>query len=140
MDDVGHKIKAELNKKNISIADLVRKTRLKQSAVDNIIYGRSKKKEIITKIAKALGLPSEYFLDSEVGTKFDHVLYHQAFNTVYEIMCQSKVSITREILNEYSYDVYLFAKKEGGSKVDLSSYAQGLVFAGIKQGILTVAR
>lgn len=137
MSKIGQQIKEELNKKQMTIASLAKKTNFPQATIDNVIYGRSKKREVITKIAKILGIPAEYFLEEESSNNFNAKLFHLAFNITYETMRTHKVEITKNLLDEYSYDTYLFALKEKvSSENDLHAYSKGLVFAGIKQGIL----
>ena len=70
--DIGRKIKEELDKQGMKISMLVKKTRLPQSSVDNVIYGRSKKRDIIVKIARALSVPVANFLEQDESNKFNH--------------------------------------------------------------------
>jgi transcriptional regulator with XRE-family HTH domain len=136
MNIIGDKIKEELKRQGITIADLVKKAKLPQASVDNIIYGRSKKKEIIAKIAKIFGLPIEYFLDIEAkSNKFNAKLYHLAFNIVYRILVERNVEITKNLIDEHVYDTYLFAlNNKNIEEKEMISYIQGMIFAEIKQG------
>lgn len=136
MNIIGDKIKEELRRQDVTIASLAKKAKLSQASVDNIIYGRSKKKEIIAKIAKVFGLPIEYFLDIEAkNNKFNAKLYHLAFNIVYKILVERNVEITKNIIDEHVYDAYLFTlNNKNIEEKEMISYIQGMIFAEIKQG------
>ncbi len=138
-DDIGRKIKKELERQGMSISQLVRKTKLPQSSVDNIIYGRSKKRDIIAKIARSLAIPIDYLLESNENNTFNASLYHLIFNVTYEQFAANRVNITKENLDEYCYNTYLYAAKEKIKDADIiRSYISGMTSLGIRQGYLKV--
>lgn len=135
MNDIGKIIRQYIERKGMTIAELARSTKLSQSTVDNIVYGRSKNKIALVKIAKSLSIPVEYLIHDK-NQDFDHKLYHKVFNIVYETLTQEKTCITKDVIDELVLDAFIFAGKEKFRDInEIKAYIQGIIFYKLKENI-----
>ena len=135
MNDIGKIIRQYIERKGMTIAELARSTKLSQSTVDNIVYGRSKNKIALVKIAKSLSIPVEYLIHDK-NQDFDHKLYHKVFNIVYETLTQEKICITKDVIDELVLDAFIFAGKEKFRDInEIKAYIQGIIFYKLKENI-----
>ncbi|MEQ9116060.1 MAG: helix-turn-helix transcriptional regulator [Rickettsiales bacterium] len=136
MSNAGKLIKQYLEKRQISIAELARLSKLPQSKVDNIIYGRSKNKDAITKIAKSLNIPADYLLIAP-SSKFDHALYHLSFDIAYQALLEERVEMTKTIIDEIANDAFIFSKQNSTKdKKEIAAYVKGIIFYRLKENTL----
>jgi len=135
MNDIGKIIRQYIERKGMTIAELARSTKLSQSTIDNIVYGRSKNKIVLVKIAKSLSIPVEYLIHDK-NQDFDHKLYHKVFNIVYETLTQEKICITKDVIDELVLDAFIFAGKEKFRDInEIKAYIQGIIFYKLKENI-----
>jgi transcriptional regulator with XRE-family HTH domain len=120
-------IKKQLYAKNMTAAELERRTGIPH-AVINILHGRSKNPSIRTAqaIAKELGCSVEDLLN-ETGAKpvadlknstWDHELYQQAFNAVYNCILRHSLKPDPKQVSECITEVYLYAIGSKTNSID----------------------
>lgn len=138
MPTLANRIKEKLNEKGISAYKLEKKVGLKRSAINNILYGKSKSPgiEIIQSIAKGLDcsvsellgdtsfdLPSSHVLSSKIETIYETPenlpLYCLTLQTIGSLLQQRQYPLTREQIFNCVEEVYNYSLKAHREEVDL---------------------
>ncbi|MBY0281856.1 MAG: helix-turn-helix transcriptional regulator [Alphaproteobacteria bacterium] len=133
MQSLSKKIKERIHEKGLSTHALEKKAGLKPSAVQNILYGRSKNPSvtIIKAIARALGCKITDLIDEDIAqpltqqTKipysslpneeketidWDQNLYLQCFQEVNILLEQERVIFSREKILEIVEEIYTYSQ------------------------------
>jgi transcriptional regulator with XRE-family HTH domain len=133
MQSLSKKIKERIHEKGLSTHALEKKAGLKPSAVQNILYGRSKNPSvtIIKAIAHALGCKITDLIDEDIGSpsahqtkttfsslqnaerekiNWDQNLYLQCFQEVNLLLEQEKVIFSREKILEIAEEIYTYSQ------------------------------
>lgn len=133
MQSLSKKIKERIHEKGLSTHALEKRAGLKPSAVQNILYGRSKNPSItiIQAIAHALGCRITDLIGEDVGpslTKgsnaafpslqsqereardWDQNLYLQCFQEVNTLLGQEKLVLSREKILEIVEEIYTYSQ------------------------------
>jgi transcriptional regulator with XRE-family HTH domain len=132
------KIREIIKEKGISAHALERRAGLKHSAVQNILYGRSKNPSISTlsAIAQTLGCTVSALINSSINTpntslgptpseldeafceKWDHELYLASLEVVISVIRKSAKSINREAVIVLVDEVYSYSLINKEKKAD----------------------
>jgi transcriptional regulator with XRE-family HTH domain len=114
-------LKQKINEKGISTHALEKKAGLKPSAIQNILYGRSKNPSIhiIQAVAQALGCRvSELIQEDSTGGEgayfsktsyWNQELYLACFTKVHELLQQEKKVLTRDKIHELVEEIYFYS-------------------------------
>lgn len=152
MAKTGDKVKYHLKQQGISIIDFAKKCNLPIDTIQNVIYNKSRRKEIIEKVASSLGVSVNYLLYEEdkniskdsyspvnhdTSHPFDSIRYSVAFNLIHELSQKYKIMLSKQQLDEYSYDLYLYCLQNGSDDNISRSFAEGMIYNGLKIGVLS---
>jgi transcriptional regulator with XRE-family HTH domain len=114
-------LKEKIMEKGISTHALEKKAGLKPSAIQNILYGRSKNPSIhiIQAVAQALGCRVSELIEENTSssdesyfTKTNHwnqELYLACFSKVHQLLQQEKKLLTREKIHEIVEEIYFYS-------------------------------
>jgi transcriptional regulator with XRE-family HTH domain len=142
MGTLAYCIKKKLDEKGISAYKLEKKVGLKRSAINNILYGKSKSPgiEIIQSIAKGLNCSiSELLGDSATPFELDQVtngrdpllryipiyespenmhLYLSTLSTIGPLLEENNISLTREEIFHCIEETYSYSLKTNEGQID----------------------
>lgn len=143
MNELGRTIREALREKNMTSADLAQSIGIKVKAINNIIYGQSKKPAVIRKISAGLGInllayvnENQQKLDSE-DEEIDLDKYRHATTVITVLIKDEKIHCNQEELNTLIRILYDFIHEN--SEHDTAIYvafATGMVKFGLKYLIL----
>jgi transcriptional regulator with XRE-family HTH domain len=129
---ISQKIKNRISEAGISVHALEKKAGLKQSSIQNIIYGKSKKPSfhIMQSIAQALNCPVTELIEEddniikgkepslETTQAWNADLYIDVLNTINILAKNKNISLTKEKMFECAEEVYLYTLRTHKTKPD----------------------
>lgn len=140
------KLRLELRKHDITLGQLAEKAKLPRSAVDNVLYGRSRNANKIKAIAEALDVTADYLLSDEDCAdaannnsegSYDGRAYRKAMKIVESVLEENDIELNKNIVDEYTQDVYNYLSNEVvQTPRAASAFASGLVHNALKYGKL----
>ena len=122
----------KMSEANLSAHALEKQAGLKRSAVQNILYGKSKKPsaEILGAITKVLGCSIDDLLNksNQPSTKtvetdnsaLDALLYSKAAQITHEILAAQSISPTKSELLSYIDEIYQYATSNHLREIDVN--------------------
>lgn len=150
MASTAEKIRYLLGVNSKRVVDLQREADIPRTNIDNLIYGRSKSYEALKPIAEYFDVSVDYFLSdcavedvnlSPLSSK--HKDYHTAFNAKLYSEClaltqqlfeKNDIQITKQMLDEYTDNIYDYALKEGKMSKTVQGFAEGMIIANLRAG------
>lgn len=151
---LGEKIKHLMNEQNISYQELISKSNLPRSSVDNVFYGKSKQRDKVQAIADALGVSVDLLTDvSSINLNpsassplssnvpYDGKVYRKVITLVEATLTELSIKVTKKhLMDSYIEDTYFYVMSEGNTKVgsNARAYLKGIVHTHMKLGILQV--
>lgn len=130
MSQIVENLKRIMDQKNISINSLEKKDGVKASAVQNIIYGRSKSPGVDTLISIAQALEcSVYDLIGDIAgvtkrkpleSKWDMELYVKSVNAIYKTTREMELELSREDFLFCAYEVFKYSIMSSNKDIDLN--------------------
>lgn len=135
-EKIGRNLKKKISQAGLSVHALEKKAGLKQSAVQNILYGKSKKPSLhlIESIAKVLNCTVSELLEEnkvsavspeiikeekeDLGAPWNMDLYVETFNVIYALIKKKNILLPREKFVACSEEVYKYSLKTDKTKPD----------------------
>jgi transcriptional regulator with XRE-family HTH domain len=143
MKNIGVKIKEAMRKQGVTRAELAEKADLSIDTITNIIYGKSKKYEHVTKIGEILDIQN---IDALILNSYDTIYdspkldfskYNQIVSQLDKIAHQRGIEVPKKLFDIIIETAYAFSIKHKPSNQVLSAYIAGMVDFGMAVQALT---
>lgn len=144
MDEIGQIIRNMLNAKKMTSAALGKLIGLNAQTIDNVIYGRSRKKSLLQKISSGLEVDLLYYTESKKSelensyTELDLQLYNSATNVVIACVKNCNIYCTKAQLDLLIITLYefLLLNKIDCEKTSIA-FCKGMLEYAIKNHLLS---
>ena len=148
MSIIGNKIRYLLKLEGLSIADLSKEINISRYAIDNVIYGKSKRIDVVHKICVRLNIELNTLLDDSetipnTNHKHSHIfsnnsflegnfsveLYSQIVTEMVTVISKNKSAMSKKKFIELIDKTYLYVTESPENINQLKIFIQGLLAA-----------
>ena len=106
------KLKNEIKRQNLQIADLAKKSNISEFTVKNILNGKSRNIDALLALSKTLGVPLEAFFESQENS-YDANLHKKIIAMINNISKQRNITLDIEKVNQLVKFIYPRLKATG---------------------------
>lgn len=126
MQNIGEIIRRILFFRKQSITDFARSINMPSDSVVNVIYKNVRKKDILEKVSKGLGVNLLEFI-KPINTKFDLHLYNRAASIVNSTMQNKNIICSKDDLENFNEILYKFLlENKKASDETASIFCEGM--------------
>lgn len=127
MLSTGEIIKVTLDRKGLSIKDLIELTGLREAAILNVIYNRTNKAEYLQRISSALDIPLDSLLKTNKNYEVDVNIYKKSIDIVFAKLENLNIrKISSKIIHDYVNAAYRHLLQSNDDKAT-ALYIEGML-------------
>lgn len=136
MHDIHVLIKNAIQKRGLTRAEVAAKAGVSVDTITNIVYGKTRKRVYIEKVAAALDinldkLYSAFYESVCDGPKLDLQRHHRILSLLDKVLMSYDMQVSKKLFDLMAGAAYDFATKQDCTDQELVTYVQGMVDLGM---------